>query len=340
MNRSLLCAGALLGTAVSLVAQSGHQAPVLAALQTADAIAVHANRQIDGARGQTAIERPLVLRAEDGRSAFAQSAAGLVMLQTPQGPGVGARFDVGAFAADGNVAGTLAGNPWAPGLQTYELTLSARQAVQGDLVIHFGGDARDSRAVAEVRVGRVVKTFTPDGNPQRDAFEDLTVDANGLTIAIGIGGQAHPQTGGTPATFRMNLNVFFVPDAPGPGCTVTVGQRSCPEGGVLAGAIVRDPNGAGPALGLGLTGALPDAIGLTIVSPDGQTFPIAMSNCVFFRTAILHEVFRTDAMGNARTLVPFPMRAGGSFSVQQMTVLVTPRGLRFGTSNTLDVACR
>ena len=68
------------------------------------------------------------------------------------------------------------------------------------MIVLFGGEARGARARAEVRIGRVVKTFTPDGTAQRDRFEDVTVDSSGLSVAIGIGGRANPQAGGRPAS--------------------------------------------------------------------------------------------------------------------------------------------
>ncbi len=147
-----------------------------------------------------------------------------------------------------------------------------------------------------------------------------------------------PVPRGPAAAFAATLRVFFVEDAAPPTCTVTPGARSCPAGGHLEGraGATRD----GFALATHLTGALPDAFGLTFLSPDGMTSPIqGLRGCVFFQTPVLHEAFRTDANGDAQTLIRFPARVGGSFSLQQASLLIAPRGIVLATSNTLDVAC-
>jgi hypothetical protein len=93
-------------------------------------------------------------------------------------------------------------------------------------------------------------------------------------------------------------------------------------------------------LGLALTGALADAIGVTLVSAGPETFPIGDTHCIFFTRPIVAELFRTDAHGNARTSLTFPDRRGARFYVQQGTIKISPHGVEVGTSNTLEVSCR
>jgi hypothetical protein len=333
MNRTFILPAALLLSSV-LTAQTG--AGVAVTLATADAVGVHANRQIDAARTGTAIDQPLVLQAQDGRETAAHSVAQRDPLRTPQGPALGALFSWRGRAADGDLAGTLGGSPLSAGAQAYGLLLTARQAVPGRLVILFDGDGiGGGGARASVVVGNETRGFATDGTAQRASIDNLTIGGRGLRVAIQIAGRAAGQ-GGVSA-FHAHLRVAFVPDASGPGCQVLPGTASCAEGGVLRGQVSGTTRGG--VLQLNLGGALPDAIGLTVVSPSGSTFPILNTGCVFFDRAIVHETFRTDANGDARTQVMFPLRQGGSFFVQQATVVVSPRGLRLGTSNTLEVRC-
>jgi hypothetical protein len=333
MIRTFIVPAALLLSA-ALAAQTGPQIAV--ALATADAVGVHANRQIDGARAGTPIERPLALSAVDGRTTTAHSVAQRDPLTTPRGPLPIASFAWRAQAAAGAVAGTLGGSPLASGPQAYELVLNARQDLPGRLLILFDGDGRNGGgARATVTVGSETRGFATDGSAQRATIDGLTIGARGLRVAVRIAGHA-----GGPrdaAAFHAHLKVAFVPDAGGPTCTVLPGTASCAEGGVLRGQAGTSTRGG--VLQLALRSALPDAIGLTLVSPSGSTFPILNTGCVFFDQAILHDTFRTDAQGDATSAVAFPLRRGGAFFVQQATLLVSPRGLRLGTSNTLEVRC-
>lgn len=315
------------GLSLDLTAQS----PVRASLATADVVGVNANRQTDLARGGVAIDPSLGLRANDERDAFSSS---LAAVQNDRG--TGASFRWSARAVSGNTAGTLAGNPPAVGAQTYTLSLLSRQPVQGRVVVLFGGEANSARCGASVRIGRVQKDFAANGSPQRDAFENVTVDSSGVDVTVTIGGTASADANTRFAAYNASLNVLFVADT-GSSCTVTAGASSCADGGTLRGAATSSTRGG--SLALGLQGALPGAIGITVVSPSPRVFEIGQTGCVFFGTAIVHGTFTTDASGNARTVVDFPMIRGGNFSVQQATVLVSQRGVRFATSNTLDVSC-
>lgn len=323
----------VLALAAALPAQQRHSIGV--ALATADASGVHANRQIDAVRAGTAVERPLLLQAQDGRVTAASSLAQRQMPRMGMSDGYGASFAWHAVAADGDVAGTLGGSPLAAGAQHYAMLLTSDRSVSGSIVIAFDGAGRNGGgARAAVTVGNESRSFVADGNAQRARIGGLTISGRGLRVDVRFSGHAAGQ-GGNASAFHAGMRVLFVGD--GPRCEVLPGERSCAEGGVLRGSI--DTSGHMPVLNLGLTGALPNAIGLTIVSPDGQTFPIANTSCIFFQLPIVHETFRTDGNGNARTQVRFPMRPGGQFFVQQGTILVSPRGIRFGTSNTLQVVC-
>lgn len=306
-------------------------------LATADAVGVHANRVIDGARARTVIERALLLQARDGRTAAASSLARRSAQRTPRGGGVGAAFAWRGIAAGGDSAGTLGGSPLAVGAQHYAMVLTSARGVTGDLVIVFGGNGRNGGgARASVAVGAENRSFVADGSAHRARIEDVTIGGRGVRVDVQIAGHA----GGSreASGFAAELEVHFVPDrAGGPSCEVLAGQRSCAEGGVLRGSV--DTAGRMPVLQLGLQGALPNAIGVSIVSPNGRTFPIPGTSCIFFATPIVADVFTTDANGDARTRMRFPARPGGSFFVHQGTILVSPRGVRLGTSNSLEVRC-
>ena len=129
----LAAAGAF--AAALLPVQSNAQ--VVYRLSTADVVGVNANRQTDLARGGTVIDPGLRLSATDGDAASSGSAAARVAMRTPDGPAVGGMFSVRGLAGDGNVVGTLTGNPPAQGAQTYELSFAARQAVTGRVVVLF-----------------------------------------------------------------------------------------------------------------------------------------------------------------------------------------------------------
>jgi len=312
------------------------QSQVLVSLSTADVVGVHANRTTDLARSGQPITDTLELTATDARSARSTSAATLVPLNSRTGSNGGARFGWSALANSGSLAGTIGGNPPAAAGQRYEMRLVSRQPVTGQIMIHFGGRGESARAGASVRLGRDVKTFAANGMPQRDAFDGVTVDANGVVVAIEITGRAAADAR-TSATYSAHLNLAFVADPGTPRCTVTFGQASCSAGGNLRGAV--DTSRRGPVLNLGLSGALTNAIGLTLVSPSPRTFPIGRTDCIFFADPLVYSSFTTDRSGGAQTAIPFPHRAGASFSVQQATLQVTPQGLVFATSNTLAVTC-
>ena len=322
--------------AVVLTAPFAFAQSATAVLATADASGVYANRQRDAARAGTPADPDLGLRTSDGRLAGAGSLAVLHSVRTPNGPGVGGRFHVTGFAQDGNVAGTLGGNPFGPGPQSYELVLRSRQPVTGDVFVLFDGNVRNAAtAAAGVGIGTDARRFQADGQPQRGGFRGVQVDATGLTIRVNLIGEARGVRG-VGGGFDATLEVLFVASGGGGGCTVSFGQPSCTEGGGLRGQATTGPRGG--QLALSLNGAYADAIGVTFVSPFGRTTPFANTNCVLFAQPIVHELFRTDATGHAATSIAFPLRSG-EFFVQQATLRIAPGGIALGTSNTLQVTC-
>jgi hypothetical protein len=305
--------------------------PIAVRLSTADVVGVHANRQTDAARAGTPIPDALRLSAQDGRLGHARSIAEVMDV------GSGAHFVLEAQASPGaNVAGTLGGAPPVAGPQRYDLVLGSRGAVQGALLIEFFGRAANARALAKVTLGQRTAAFAAGSGPQRTRFDNVSL-AGGIQLGIELHGMARADR--SAAGYRAELSVQFVPErsrGPAATCTVTPHARSCSEGGSLAGRPA--PGRRGIDLQLALTGALPDALGLTVASPQPNTFPIGGTTCIFFRNAVVVGTFQTDANGNARSMVQLPP-VRGSMYLLQAQVALSPRGARVATSNSLEVSC-
>ncbi len=311
------------------------QDEVHGALSTHAASGVFANRQHAAVRGGTVADPEIALRIHDGEHASAASLAALGTVRTPNGPAISGRFSIHGVAGDGHACGTLGGDPLAPGAQTYSLVIRSRTPTSGSVHVVFDGAVRNGAgAEAAVTVGDSTIRFHADGQPHRHAFNGVRVGTEGATIAIRIGGQAHGANA-TTAGFEARLEVSFL-EAAGSGCTVSFGELSCREGGVLRGSAQAGTRGG--VLSLQLGSALPDAIGVTLVSGSGHTAPFHGTHCVMFVDPIVHAVFLTDAHGAAATRVEFPLQRG-DFFVQQATLLISPRGVSLATSNTLRVTC-
>jgi hypothetical protein len=327
---------ATLLSSLALAAVSAAQ--VQGALSTAADLGVAANRQTDQAAGGTPIAMPLSLAALDGRNASARSIASPA--DGRNGGGASASFTWSGFAAPGNVAGTLGGSPLALGPQAYTLDLSARSDTPGRLVLSFSGAVQNGRAGATVRVGSETRSFSADGSRQSGEIA-VTVGTAGVAVAIEISGIADATATRTSAASHANLSVQFVADGGGGGgtCTLQRHQPSCPEGGTLNGQVV--DGRAGRTLDLDLSGALANAIGVTVLSLAGDTFPVPGTNgCIFFAQPLVYSrTFTTDGSGNAMTSLPLPIRDGRQLWLLQATVAITPRGFTIGTSNSLQVAC-
>lgn len=311
------------------------QDDVHGALSTHAASGVFANRQHAAVRTGTVADPEIQLAIRDGDHANSASLAALSIVRTTRGPAISGRFAVHGVAADGHVCGTLGGDPLVPGAQSYALVIRSRTPTAGDVHVSFDGAVRNGAgAEAAVTVGDSSVRFHADGQRHRHSFAGVRVGAEGATILIRIGGQAHGANG-SPAGYEARLEVTFV-EAAGSGCTVSFGELSCTEGGVLRGSAVAGTRGG--VLSLQLSGALHDAIGVTFISGSGATVPFHGTHCVLFVDPIVHALFLTDAHGAAATRVEFPLQRG-DFFVQQATLLISPRGVALGTSNTLRVTC-
>jgi hypothetical protein len=315
--------------AASITAQN----PVAARLSTAADLGVFANQQQNSVPNGTAA--PVRLAVADGRSALSHSSAAL---RDPT-RSTGADFGWDSQAAAGNSAGTLgdSGGGLAVGPQRYDLVLvAARTSVTGSLVISFDGRAINATAGAAVSVGREVRRFDASNGAGRASIDGLTVGSQGLAASVEISGLSGDRT--LDSGYGCGLSVVFVVDGGGGGgtCTITPHTSSCSKGGTLDGRATS--TGRGFDLGLNLTGALPDAIGVSLASVLPDTFPIGRTGCVFFRDAIVIGAFQTDGRGNAATMYRIPA-VRGSMYLQQGTFAVSPTGVAIGTSNTLQVVC-
>lgn len=311
------------------------QDEVHGSLSTHAASGVFANRQHAAVRAATVADPEIQLAIHDGDHASSASLAALSIVRTTHGPAISGRFAIHGVAADGHACGTLGGDPLVPGAQSYLLVIRSRTPTAGDVRVVFDGAVRNGAgAEAAVTAGDSSVRFHADGQSHRHAFTGIRVGAEGATIAIRIGGQAHGANG-SPAGYEARLEVTFVETA-GSGCTVSFGEISCQEGGVLRGRAETGTRGG--VLGLQLSAALPDAIGVTFISGSGATVPFHGTHCVMFVDPIVHALFLTDAHGAAATRVEFPLQRG-DFFVQQGSLLISPRGIAFATSNTLRVTC-
>ncbi len=321
---------------LALSALATAQTPVVSAsLHTAAALGVNANRATDAARAGVDASAGLSLSAVDARVAMSNSKAGL-------GKGPSAVFGWNAHAEGGNLAGTLGSSPigLGAGPQEYAFGLKARTTVKGKIVIEFSGKASNGGASASIKHGGVAIAFRADGTVQKKVIPGVSVDSNGLRVGVSIAGKADARNSRTASNYAAKLSVSFVPDSgTGAGCSVAPHQKSCRAGGVLQGKVSPTAIG-GATLSMDLQGALPSALGVAFVSPTGRSFPIQNSGCIFFRTAIIAQTFKTDAAGNARTAVHFPMIPGAAFYIHEASVLVGGARFKLATSNSLVVKCR
>ena len=89
-----------------------------------------------------------------------------------------------------------------------------------------------------------------------------------------------------------------------------------------------------------MTGALPNAIGVTVLSPRGRIIDIGDTGCVLLGDPIIASTFNTDANGEGRDRLAFPPRFKGRLYAQAVTIRVSERGVAVATSNTLEIGCR
>jgi hypothetical protein len=321
---------------LALAATLPAQVKIQTTFATADAVGVYANRQIDGARAGTVIDPVLALNATDARKAHSASQAKKANLQTAAGLATSVHLAWQAGSTDGNLAGTLGGAPLTAGPQEYAVVYSSNTPVKGRLMITFHGTAYKAAATAVVEVAGVSKAFKADGTKQAVSVEGLTINGR-LPVGIAIFGKAH-SAAGEKSAYNANLGVWFLPETGAPVCKVEPYERSCPEGGVLKGSFGNTPSG-GNSLKLDLAGALPKALGVTIVSPLGNTFQFTPSGCIFFKAPIVAFTFRTDENGDAQTTLGFPKHVG-EFYLNQGTLVISPAGYQIATSNSLKVTCR
>ncbi len=313
---------------LALASLATAQTAISTNLVTADNLGVRANRQTDAVRSGTDASKGLSLTATDSRSAFASSKAGLA------GRGKGAVFYWKGNAQAGKSAGTIGGAPLADGAQKYGMGLKARAAMRGNLVVAFKGRGQTR---ASVTAGGKTVSFRPSGRGQKQVITGLSVGTSALRVSISFAGKADATASRTAVGYEGYLHVSFVQSTQS-SCTVTGHARSCAKGGVLTGKAAIGTKGG--QIGLSLQGGRPSALGVTFVSGNERMFQIGSTGCTFFGSAIVAGTFNTDANGDARSSISFPKRVGGSFWVQQATIVISPRGFDLGTSNSLKVSCR
>ena len=346
--RSHVILAALLATAGGLAQSPATHAIVSpSSLSTVTRAGVFAGNRVHSLPAGTHILRPIALSAE-----VPGAAAHLRITPLRDARVMGASFAwagraVGTTAVDVLAQAGTTGNG-SPGLslQTYSLLLGPIDARTGTLVIEFKG-VLDHRALASavVVIGDRKWEFeaTSDGHKKRVAIEGLRPGANGLPVQISLSGLAAGIS--TPGVFGAALSLRFTGDVPPQVCRVGHDQPGCPQGGKLTGAFLSvAPSTSDIArhhLVLGLEGALPDAIGVTLLSRNGDLGRFAFTDCPIFANPLVFAVFRTDAQGNARNVIRIPnVRYDLNFFVQQVTVKFGGNPLlQIASSNTLQVKC-
>ncbi|MHC5064620.1 MAG: hypothetical protein ACYTG5_11680 [Planctomycetota bacterium] len=360
--RSTLVLVAALATSAALSAQaisirpSPMPVPEPSGLVTVSRAGVFAGREVRSLPAATPILRPTELAVE------APGARASLQLAPIAEPGVsGARFGWAGHATilpDPSInlphAGTTGNGSPEPTPQHYRLLLRPRDTQEGTLVIAFKGvRANRANATAVVSIGdRQIKFEAEDrpGDGKRITIEGFEVGPLGLPVGITLEGFAR---GGVVSNagalvgsgFEAGLSVRFEARVPPKTCELSPGQRSCPQGGVLKGAILSDSLSSLAAprdtLVLSLEGALPGAIGVTLLNRSGEFVRIPFTDCPLLMNPVVRTVFHTDEHGNARTAIPVPSVPGDlQFFVQQVTVKFGgDRGLQIASSNSLQVNC-
>lgn len=361
--RSPLVLVAVLATSAVLSAQTISTRPTPtpipepSGLTTVSRAGVFAGREVRSLPAGTAILRPVALAVE------APGARASLHLAPIWEPGVsGASFGWAGQAVilpDPNInmpwAGTTGNGSAEPTPQTYRLILRPRDSDQGTLVIAFKGvKFNRASATATVSIGDRQIHFEAEDRPgdgKRIIIEGFEVGAYGLHVGITLSGIAH---GGVPSNagviagsgFEAGLSVRFEADRiPPTTCKLSPGHRSCPEGGVLKGVALSDALSslARPrdTLLLSLEGALPGAIGVTLLARTGEFMRIPFSDCPLLINSVVRTVFQTNENGDARTAIPVPQVPGDlQFFVQQVTVKFGgDPGLQIASSNSLEVNC-
>ncbi len=331
--------------------------PEPSGLSTVSRAGVFAGREVRSLPAGQRIIRPteLAVRAPGARATL--------QLAAIAEPGVsGARFAWAGHASilpDPNInlpqAGHTGNGSAVPSPQTYRLIIRPRDSQEGTLVLAFKGiRANRAHASAVVSIGdRKIRFEAEDrpGDGKRITIEGLEVGAHGLPLGITLEGFAHAgvlsNTGAVlGSAFEAGLSVRFEADRiPPTTCKLSPGQRSCPQGGVLKGAVLADGQSrlAAPQdrLFLSLEGALPGAIGVTLLARTGEFGRSPLSDCPLLVRPVVRAVFHTNADGDARSSVALPPVPGDlQFFVQQVTVKFGgDRGLQIASSNSLQVNC-
>lgn len=350
--RNFISFVALLATTGALSAQtlSTHPIPAPSGLSTVSRAGVFAGREVRSLPADTPILRPIAMLVEGRRSR-----ASLAISPAHEAGVMGAHIDWAGTAqaadpatVDFAQAGTTGNGMPRLSEVTFRQMLHAGDAGQGTLVIEFKGVRRNrGTAGATVRIGdreiRFVAQFEPN-HRRRVVIEGLETGDRGLPVLITISGFAIGTS--APGGFDAGISLRFTADARPPrACAVSPGQRSCPQGGLLRGAArfdLRTVSSLGRgSLALSLEGALPGAIGVTLLSRDGELGRIPFSDCPLLLRSMTGLVFRTDSDGNARTALRIPGVPGDlQFFVQQVTVKFGGNvGLQIASSNTIEVNC-
>ena len=349
MKRYVILAALLATTGALAQSPATHSIVGPSSLSTVTRAGVFAGDRVHSLPADTRILRPVALSAQ-----VSNAAAHLRITPLREPHVMGASFAWSGRAANTPtgvdqvaLAGTTGNGSPGPSLQTYSLLLHAIDSRTGTLVIQFKG-VRFNRAhaTATVAIGDRKVEFRAEFDPgaaRRVVIEGLRPGADGLPVSISLSGLA--SSAAVPGFFDAALSLRFKGDVPPQVCRVAPDQRGCPLGGVLKGNILSLDSSSTDAarhhLVLRLEEALPDAIGLTLLSRSGDLGRFAFTDCPILAQPLVFGVFRTDDQGNARNVIPIPnVRWDLNFFVQQITVKFGGNPLlQIDSSNTLQVNC-
>lgn len=340
LSRSLFLA---LSLSAGLGAQDDSFFPI-SLVQTASPVGVHAGPEISALPQGETIIRPIALVANypdfafpatapsNGAGIIAQSQSTLSIAPSSDLASQGASFRWGGFAVNSSRAGTIREPEPVTAPHCYSLGLFSPSG-GGTLQVVFEAQ-REGRARVSARIESgdfALDLPSPIAAP-RLAFENFRV-GDGRRLKITIFGSADSQGPGDLASYAAGLKIAFEPTPVPPGCTVSPGRPSCPEGGVLRGAVAPDSG----QLVLSLQGGLPEAYALALVGRPEASPTIWPSPCILLGRPYVLDIFKTDVMGDGRTALRIPPHA---FEAELQVATVDVSGfLRIATSNTLILRC-
>ncbi len=225
------------------------------------------------------------------------------------------------------------GNGGKAGSHTCRFVFSATKPTPGTLELEGLALGRGGTAAASVAAAGKVLSVQAGGSSKK-LLVRVTLDSRGLVALVSTSGLARLRGRGR-ASYQSIASVTFVPDDPVKNrCKVAVGAQGC--GPLLTG--VASSGQLGESIRFELDRAAKTALGLQMFSPDGKTVPV--QGCPLFRSVVFVAAFQTDGRGKSSAVLRIPKGLGFTFSVGDVILIPASVGVRFASSNTLDVRCR